>query len=293
MKSHVCGVVATAIVLLPVLSFAQTDVFERKSMPFGAWTFPGQNVLMLGESRSFLGVGVKEIDSERAKALKLKEEYGVEITRVEEDSPAEKAGLKVGDVVLEYNGQRVEGTEQFIRLVRETPTGRNVRLQINRAGAPQTITAAIAARKGTHLQTFEMPRINPRDFEVIVPDIPKTVMSWRNPMLGVDGESVESQLADFFGVKEGVLVRSVFKGSAAEKAGIKAGDVITKVDDTKVASPRDITSALRGAREKKTVNVVLMREKKEVTVSVTVDEESGARPVIPRSRAITERKVPL
>src|SRR5579864_4276068 len=76
---------------------------------------------------SYLGVNLAEIDSARAKELKLKEPSGVEITRVEEASPAEKAGLKPNDVVLEYNGQRVEGMEQFGRLVRETPGGREVK----------------------------------------------------------------------------------------------------------------------------------------------------------------------
>ena len=61
-------------------------------------------------------------------------------TRVEEDSPAEKAGLKKGDIVLEYNGQRVEGTEQFIRFVRETPPGRAVRLTIWRSSAIQMVS---------------------------------------------------------------------------------------------------------------------------------------------------------
>src|SRR5687768_12492126 len=72
---------------------------------------PGQLVLVQAgfpPSESFLGVAVHEVDSERAKALSLKEEHGVEITRLEADSPASKSGLKVGDVVLEYNGQRVE-----------------------------------------------------------------------------------------------------------------------------------------------------------------------------------------
>ncbi len=77
---------------------------------------------------TYLGVNLAEIDANRAKELKLKEDYGVEITRVEENSPAEKAGLKAGDVVLEYNGQRVEGMEQFGRMVRETPPGREVKL---------------------------------------------------------------------------------------------------------------------------------------------------------------------
>src|SRR5579883_3216932 len=79
---------------------------------------------------SYLGVDVIEVEKERARALNLKDEYGVEITRLDEEGPAAKAGLKKGDVVLEFNGQRVEGTQQFVRLVRETPVGRNIRLLV-------------------------------------------------------------------------------------------------------------------------------------------------------------------
>src|SRR5579871_177021 len=96
---------------------------------------------------SYLGVGVAEIDNDRARALNLKEAYGVEITHVDQDSPAEKAGLKAGDVVLEYNGQRVEGIEEFQRLVRETPAGRTVRLLIGRGGSTQTLLASIGNRR--------------------------------------------------------------------------------------------------------------------------------------------------
>jgi S1-C subfamily serine protease len=69
-----------------------------------------------------------DITSDRAKALKLKEERGVEVTSVEPDSAAAKAGLKVGDVILEYNGQKVEGWEHLKRLVRETPIHREVKI---------------------------------------------------------------------------------------------------------------------------------------------------------------------
>src|SRR5713226_6186522 len=86
---------------------------------------------------SFLGVAVAEIDNDRARALKLGEAHGVEITNIEADSPAAKAGLRTGDAVLEYNAQRVEGIEQFQRLVRETPAGREVKLLISRNGATQ------------------------------------------------------------------------------------------------------------------------------------------------------------
>jgi S1-C subfamily serine protease len=92
-------------------------------------------------------------------------------------------------------------------------------------------------------------------------------------MLGVMGEALgqQEQLAEFFGVKEGVLVKSVNRNSPAEKAGIKAGDVIVKVDETSVASSRDIGSALRAAKSKKSVTVIVMRNRKEMPLTVMLD----------------------
>src|SRR5258705_2512709 len=99
---------------------------------------------MVIPSGSYLGVGIQELTAERAKALKLREESGVEITRVAADSPAERAGLKSGDVVLQINGIKVDGLEQSSRLVRETPAGHEVKLEGFRNGAPQTLMATVA-----------------------------------------------------------------------------------------------------------------------------------------------------
>jgi serine protease Do len=227
-------------------------------------------------SGSFLGIGVSEIDSERAKVLNLKEERGVEITRVEEDSPASRAGLKTGDVVLEYGGQRVEGTEQFVRLVHETPIGREVKISISRNGALQTVVAKTGARRADASKNWMFRAGDPFPFEapeIRMQDIPRAFMSWRSAVLGIEGESVDSQLAQYFGVKEGVLVRSVLKGSAAEKAGLKAGDVITKVDSTPVSNSREISNALRAAGSRKTVAVTLTRERREMNINVSLDDE--------------------
>jgi serine protease Do len=218
---------------------------------------------MVSPGGSYLGVGIQEITAERAKALKLREDAGVEITRVSTDSPAEKAGLKAGDVVIQYNGTKVEGLEQLSRLVRETPVGREVKLDIIRNGAMQTVTAKI----GQHPPVPGFPD----GFSFRMPDIPRVFQGMRSAMLGVEAESIDGQLAQYFGTNEGVLVRSVMKGSAAEKAGIKAGDVILRVDEMKVTSPAEITARLRSAHGK-SMPVALVRDHKEITLTVEVPE---------------------
>lgn len=244
-------------------------------------------------TRAYLGVGVAEISAQRSRELKLSEERGVEVTRVAEDSPAAKAGIKEGDVILEYNGQRIEGVEQFMRMVRETPPNRQVRLLVSRGGATQTLTATLGERKGIALpgnveidvkeiekELGKLRRLEDFDFRIRIPDIPRPQMTWRSRVLGVEAESLgDSQLAEFFGVKEGVLVRSVLEGSPAAKAGIKAGDVIVKIEDRKVTTPGEISSILREMESKKTVNVTLMRRQKEMTLAVPL-EEKAERPAV-------------
>lgn len=248
---------------------------------------------MLDVRGSYLGVGVADIDADRAKALKLPEPRGVEVTTVAEDSPAAKAGIKDGDVVLEYNGQAVESYEQFQRLVRETPPGRAVKIVISREGKRQTVTASVGRRQDygfamdprfqADMQKFqqEMQKFGDemsvwgRNFERQMQDRPRGLVTLRSGYLGVETESLNPQLAEYFGVKQGVLVRSVAKDSAAEKAGIKAGDVITKINDMDVARPSDITREIRSLQTNKTVPVTLYRNRQQMTVTVTVPERSS------------------
>jgi serine protease Do len=241
---------------------------------------------------SYLGVGVCDMEADRAKALKLKEESGVEIKSVDADSPAQKAGLKVGDVVVEYNGQKVEGNEQFARLVRETPAGRPARLKVVREGNTVDLSATIGTRPANSFSmdsdgnmTFVMPMPPMPAMPPMPPmpnlDIPHATLSWPSGALGIESESLTPQLAEFFGVKEGVLVRSVGRNTPAEKAGIKAGDVILKVDGEKVTSPREISSLLRAARSKPSLPITLMREKRELTITVELGQDHGLRGVHP------------
>ncbi len=242
---------------------------------------------------SYLGIGVAEVDAERAKALNMKEVHGVEVKSVDHDSPAAKAGLKESDVVLEYNGQRIEGAEQFIRMVRETPVDRQVKLQVWRNNATQSLTATIGHRTEQSLWrtpdtdssdvSIEMPPMPPMPAMPPMPEMPsmpetppmpampRAFSYSRTALLGIDCEALSGQLAAFFGVKEGVLVRSVNKDSAAEKSGMRAGDIVTKVDGERVTQVHEIAGLLRGARAKHTLPVVVIRDKKELTLNVTLD----------------------
>jgi serine protease Do len=247
----------------------------------------GRRVIVQRSGTSYLGLGAIDITPERAKALNLKEERGVEVAHVQEDTPATKAGVKEGDVVLEYNGEKVEGVDEFIRLVHETPPGREVKMIVWRNGKTENLTITVGSRRGTVIETpggpVTIPPIPP--IPPMPPmDIPRFEMSYQSPLIGIEGESLapEGQLADFFGVKDGVLVKSVVRNSAAEKAGLKAGDVIVKVDDAKVTSPREITSVLRSNRNKNSFTLTVVRNKKEMPVTVTLPNRNGrANPPLP------------
>ncbi|MGA2137065.1 MAG: PDZ domain-containing protein [Bryobacteraceae bacterium] len=288
-----------------VLGATAAGVFAQDPAP-RARAATARSIVIRKSGGSFLGIGVAEVDAERAKALNLKEVRGVEVKSVDPDSPAAKAGMKEGDVVLEFNGQPIEGTEQFVRLVHETPVNRQVKMQVWRNGAPETLTATIASRMqviagrapdADEAFTVEMPPMSempPMPEMPSMPPMPPTPAmpglriygTSRSGMLGIDCESVGGQLAGFFGVKEGALVREVFKGSAAEKAGLRAGDVIVKVDGETVTSAREITSVLRAARVKHTFAVVVVRDKKEITLQVAMESGGarGMRPVVSSGR---------
>jgi S1-C subfamily serine protease len=102
--------------------------------------------------------------------------------------------------------------------------------------------------------------------------MPVIMTTTRNARLGIEAESLGSQLAEYFGVKEGVLVRSVNKGSAAERAGLKAGDVILRVDKTKVLTAGEISSAVRAARSLASFPIDLKRDHKDLTVMVSIEQ---------------------
>jgi serine protease Do len=229
-------------------------------------------------SRSYLGVDIRDVTTDRMAALKLKEERGVEITMVDADAPAGKAGLREHDVILDFNGTAVESEEQLRRLIREVPPGRTVTLGLSRDGVPMKINVQLADHGAVVAQA--LPRIivppRPGNFPRNSMDLPFQIQTYSS-VLGVQTESLTRQLGDYFGVKdgEGVLVRSVEKNSAAEKAGLKAGDVIVKADNEKLTDRSDLSHILRSHRTGGKMTLVVMREKHEQTLTVTLPDRGS------------------
>lgn len=234
---------------------------------------------------SYLGVQTEDVTPDRVGQLHLKEERGVEVTTVDQDAPASKAGLKEHDVILSVNDQKIESVEQLKRVIREIPPGRSVSIGISRDGQPMTVKAQLAERDKTmgmdHAFNFTMPPINIP--AIHVPPIPPINMPEMDfgPIVvihslarsGLMVENLTPQLSDFFGVKSGtgVLVRSVEKGSRGEQAGFKAGDVIVKINGTDVSDCSDFTRLLRKRTDNK-ASITVMRERKEQNLTLVLPE---------------------
>jgi len=232
----------------------------------------------------WLGAGVSEVSAGAVKELKLPEERGALLGKIVPDSPAAKAGLHEKDVVLEVNGQRVEGTEQFRRLIREIPAGRTANLTIWRDGRTQNVKVTLGKQDMGNLKVFSS---NPKAFEFKMPELPVmpdlsglnhlrsfTLISPDHPVLGIDAENLEGDFGNFFGAPEGegVLVRGVFSDSPAAKAGLKVGDVITSMDGNRIRSASELREKLLTKHEQKTIKLGILRNKAELNVTVELPQ---------------------
>src|SRR5579864_5694045 len=230
---------------------------------------------------AYLGVDISDISTERLSALKLKEEKGVEVTMVDQDAPAGKAGIKEHDVILTMNGTAIESGAQLRRMIHETPAGRVVEFGLSRDGQPLTIKVQLGDR---HKEFSSAPK--DKDFNIHMPpmpnlpdfDIPQVnvVVVHSSARSGLMVENLTPQLGEFFGVKNGngVLIRSVEKGSRADKAGFRAGDVIVKVNDQAIHDSSDFTQALRSRNGSVTVGVI--RDKREQNLNLTLPERKDS-----------------
>ena len=244
-------------------------------------------VVVAQERGSYLGVGLDEVTPEVVTRLKLKAERGAVVIGVVADSPAAKAGLQKDDVIVRWDGEQIESAIQLSRLRRETPAGRTVRLGISRAGREMEVSVQLGERPE------RVSRIRPR---VVTPRVitprpartrfirperaPRARTIIRGP-IGMQMLNLTPQMAEYFGLgqRSGALVTWVDQDSTAAKAGLKAGDVIFSISGETVDGPADAWRTLR-QKAGETVEIKVMRDRKEQSLTLTLEKSSATSWVI-------------
>ncbi|MCS6805008.1 MAG: PDZ domain-containing protein [Blastocatellia bacterium] len=240
---------------------------------------------------SFLGVTTEEVTPEVVRRLKLKEERGALITSVLPDSAAAKAGLQKDDVIVRWNGAPVESASQLHRLIRETPSGRMVRLGVVRDGREIEMRVTLGKRSEHEPRQFR-GLLDRETQERLREPFGKAREALENldwgayfgafsgrGRMGITLQELTPQLADYFGVKDrtGVLISSVREDSPASRAGLKAGDVIIAIDGESVQDANDVIRVV-AKKEQGPVEVRIVRERREMTVTVTLEKKEKAMP---------------
>jgi S1-C subfamily serine protease len=242
-------------------------------------------MLLGGSSQGYLGVDLADVDQEKAQALKLREIRGAVITLIDHDAPAGQVGLKVNDVVIKLNGQQIEGAEQLRRMLREIPAGHKVSIEISRDGNVQTLAVELADRRVMEHDVWNKlggggDGFAPGPGMGFLPngDAPQPPSSFHVPFfggslnVGAVVEPLTRQMAEYLGVPAGLMVKEVTRKSEAAVAGLKAFDVILKVDAFSIKTMGDWERALR-ANQGKPVQVIVLREKKQQTLTLQVDSK--------------------
>jgi len=239
--------------------------------------------------RGWLGVTIEE-----------NEEGKVEIVAIAEESPAELAKLKEGDVVLEIEGEEVTTTKMLAKEIRKRKPGKTITLKIERDEKVVDVKVKLGeySEQDVRLELItkfprlfiapkppeppkapKMPELGklPKPPEPAEPPEPK-LFTWgleHRKYIGVYIEEINRELSEYFGVKEGrgLLVAKITKDSPAEKAGLKVGDVIIKADGTRIERLRDLTGVIRSKEKGEKIKLEILRNKKVRSLEVEIEEE--------------------
>lgn len=244
---------------------------------------------IIGDGGSYLGVQMKEVTKENFAGFGLREVRGAAVEKVLDDSPAARAGLQTGDVIVRFNGTEITSTRQLTRLISEVAPDHQAKITVFRGGGEREITATMGKREATQLQQtgtlkdlYGYPGIPEYpDFSKIPipPNAPlpqigtgesNVFVFGQSRQIGVGVAPLTAQLGDYFGVEsgKGLLINNVRENSPAAKAGLKAGDVIVEVEGKTVASNLELIRAL-GEKKEGEVSLTVVRDKNRRIVRVT------------------------
>lgn len=223
------------------------------------------NVTASAKKKGWLGVGIKSVNEEVKEDWELSVDKGVLVTYVIDDSPADEAGIKKGDVILKYEGRSVRYSDELVEYVRKTPPGEKAKIEIDRNGKSKKFEVKIEKNKSK--MVFQSFGDGGHGFTFYSNDS-------ESGFLGVDMYDLTDGLREYFKVEEneGVLVVNVIEDSPAEKAGFKSGDIIVKVDKRVIEDSDDLGKAISKHEPDEKVKIEYIRNKKKSSKTVTLGE---------------------
>jgi len=254
------------------------------------------HINVLGSGRGRLGVSLRDVDAKAAERLSIGDPRGALVVSVNDGSAAEKAGLREDDVIVAFRGEPVHSVAQLVRLVRETPVGRKIAIQVIRDGASASLNATLESGDRWGLRWFGEPGAQFRySFRsggegedegahvIELPEIPDfdlpdfSAHTWfpelsRGRKLGIEYQRVEGQLAEYFGVEqgEGLLITGVVEDGPAFKAGLKAGDVLLELDGKKIGERRQLFRVVADLETGSEITVKVLRDRQPESFTLTV-----------------------
>jgi C-terminal processing protease CtpA/Prc len=223
---------------------------------------------------AWLGVYLQDVNSDLKEALDLKSKRGALIAGVVDDSPAEEAGLEEEDVVVEFDGTEVKGKSHLTKLVKKHSPGDKITLKLVRDGKEKSLTVVLGDEP--KLQDFYLYEGSP-DYGFTKRSKAPGVYSFNlfsGNRIGVRIQNLSKQLGEYFGVKEGegALITEVEEDMPAEKAGLKAGDVIVEVDGDDVEDTEDLIEAISEKEEGDKAEITVIRNRTSKTFEVEVEK---------------------
>jgi len=224
--------------------------------------------------KAWLGVAVQELNDELREVLGIEDEFaGVLVANVTDGSPADKAGIKHGDLIVSVAGREVETPDELVELIQSKKPGSEVVVSLVRDGEKRRMSVVLGkapAKKSKDIEV-ELPESRSLPLEVM-PPIKHLTLEVDRGFLGVNVLGLEEDLGGYFGVEKGVLVTEVPEGSAGAKGGMKAGDVITAIDGKKVTDRKELTGILRKKDEGDKVEVSVLRKGRPLDLTVTLEK---------------------
>jgi serine protease Do len=251
---------ALALVVCVAGFVAGIAIAQEKKEHTSVYTMSGH------QKGGWLGVAIQDISSKMAKKKGLKNQEGAYVSDVVDDSPADSAGIKEGDIVVEFNSKKIDDADDLLRAVQKTKPGTKTSIVILRDNDRKSFDIAVGKNRRTPPSMAFAPT---------PPFPPHMGMFSSSRRWGLELSELNEQLGEYFGAPNGrgLLVERVEKKSSGAKAGFKAGDVITKINKSTVEDFRDLSDAIEDVEEGAKVDVEVLRKGSAKTLTVEIEDE--------------------